>query len=448
MDKIKKCIIAIIVVILLIIIVLCFYKYRNENNDDKRIEEPEDYQSYFITENRIEYIAYPNKYYLAKNIIETYIQNIKEYFNYSGAELNQQLISEEDLKEMVESTKKDMLLNIKSALNDYMEQEDISDEQLIEMIAKYKEGNVKILNIDMAKISVSIDVFCIHIYNYTIEQEEVIMLVTDSKNYTYKILESDYVKNNNYDKLQVGDVIYYQCDSISDNQLNKFKYTTISNEQLATDYFGNYKWKVLNDEEEAYNSLQEDYRNARFKSFDDYKNYIEKNRDEIQGSTLEKYLVNTYDDYTEYVCIDQYDNLYIFKATAVMQYTLKLDTYTIPTEKFKTEYDNSDEQTKVGMNIEKIITAINNEDYNYVYSKLDETFRNNNFTEFNKFEEFLQNNFYESNEVSYKEFEKLRGVYTYTMEITNANNSEETNKITIIMKLQEDTDFIISFGIN
>ena len=131
-----------------------------------------------------------------------------------------------------------------------------------------------------------------------------------------------------------------------------------------------------------------------------------------------------------------------------MKFTLILDTYTIDLKQFTDKYNSGDEQVKVGMNTEKIIEALNLKDYEYVYGKLDETFKNNNFNNINNFENYINDNLYEHNDIEYEEFSAQSGVYIYNAKIKDSNdeNSEE-KKITIIMKLLSGTDYVFSFSI-
>mgnify|MGYP000081844256 CR=1 FL=1 len=47
-------------------------------------------------------------------------------------------------------------------------------------------------------------------------------------------------------------------------------------------------------------------------------------------------------------------------------------------DEFIEKYNSANEKTKVGLNIQKVFDAINNEDYEYVYNKLDNTFKQTN----------------------------------------------------------------------
>jgi hypothetical protein len=121
--------------------------------------------------------------------------------------------------------------------------------------------------------------------------------------------------------------------------------------------------------------------------------------------------------------MDQYQKLYIFDETNPMEFTLKLDTYTVPTEKFTTTYKSSNEQDKVMMNIDKWVQMLNNRDYTSAYNVLDETYRNNTF----------------GNEVRFESI--MKEILPLHYEI------EETTSISVFMQLNEDLDFVMSFSI-
>ena len=162
--------------------------------------------------------------------------------------------------------------------------------------------------------------------------------------------------------------------------------------------------------------------------------------------SLSKYMVNNKEDYTEYVCLDQKGNYYIFKEKAIMDYTIMLDNYTIPTEDFINEYNNASEETRVGLNIERILQALNKKDYEFIYNKLDQTFRTNNFDTLEKFNEYMQNSFKGAQYgAEYSDIEKRNNVYVMSMTL----NSELNDNIgkDIIMQLQDDYNFVMSFNV-
>ena len=66
--------------------------------------------------------------------------------------------------------------------------------------------------------------------------------------------------------------------------------------------------------------------------------------------TLRRWYLNN--NYTEYTCMDQFENYYIFRENKVMDYSIILDNYTIPTEEFIEKYNSVNEQKKVVLNIQ------------------------------------------------------------------------------------------------
>ena len=64
-----------------------------------------------------------------------------------------------------------------------------------------------------------------------------------------------------------------------------------------------------------------------------------------------------------YVCKDGKDNFYIFNVNKVLDYTVVLDTYTVDLPEFTEKYNKVNAQEKVALNINKVITALNNKDY-------------------------------------------------------------------------------------
>ena len=149
------------------------------------------------------------------------------------------------------------------------------------------------------------------------------------------------------------------------------------------------------------------------------------------------------------MCIDDYGNYYIFNATSIMQYTLALDTYTIDIPKFTKKYNTANEQEKVALNINKIMTAISAKDYKYVYNKLADSFKNNYFENEEKLKEYLENNILGKNIVSYEEFSRVsNNIYTYEIKIADETESNYNEKsMNIVMELRQGTDFVMSFSI-
>lgn len=131
-----------------------------------------------------------------------------------------------------------------------------------------------------------------------------------------------------------------------------------------------------------------------------------------------------------------------------MQYDVMLDTYTIDRQEFVQEYEKSDDKKKVMMNIDKFIKMLNSHDYSNLYAILDEDFKTNYFRNEDDFVNYVKENFFDINKVEYSNFSEMGNTYIYEITITNVKDeSEEQKKKTIIMKLLEGTDFVMSFNV-
>lgn len=236
-------------------------------------------------------------------------------------------------------------------------------------------------------------------------------------------------------------------DKIILNNLNKFSMTSISKDDLPKEYINLYKRLALGEPEELYKLLDEDYKKLRFETFEIFKNYIEKNRSEIQSIRLEGFYIVTEGENTKYICIDQNKKYYVINQKEILEdYTIILDTYTIDLPEFIKKYDSSEEHIKVALNIEKLISATKDGDYKYVYNKMDNTFKNTKFGTEEKFEKYIKQKYNPNEDIlSYGKYEKISGTHIYEVELTDVS---ENNKIKakIVMQLKDERDFVFSFS--
>lgn len=270
-----------------------------------------------------------------------------------------------------------------------------------------------------------------------------------------------------------SNIDYTKYVEIQKNEYNTIQYTNLSNSEIAERYLKSYIQKARYSPEEAYNSLDEVYRNMRFGSFENFKTYLANKAEELESldstaikdasefATTEEYTqyirnlnkkgLEKFDKYTdgdiEYLtCLDSYNNYYIFKISYVMEYKLMLDSYTIDTPRFLEKYQAADEQEKVVLNIHRIFEAINNQDFKYVYEKLDEEFKNTMFSSYEDFVLKMENNFFKKNNIEFDEYHETEDLYEYTLIVTDANKIENRElNIKMIMTLENNTDYTIKF---
>lgn len=232
------------------------------------------------------------------------------------------------------------------------------------------------------------------------------------------------------------------------NENNVFSIINIDDKTMANTYFVNYKYEMLYNIENAYNLLDEEYKEKRFLNFSDYKQYVENNVEKIKKANLTKYSVKKYNDYTLYTCIDQYNNYYIFIETSVMEYTVMLDDYTIDTEEYISNYNSASFKEKNELNIKRFIKMINNKDYKSAYNCLNNGFKENYFKTINEFENYINNTFYKYNSITFDIFSTEGDIGIYKININGVQNDRDvTLTKTIIMKLGTGTDFEMSFDV-
>lgn len=231
---------------------------------------------------------------------------------------------------------------------------------------------------------------------------------------------------------------------------NAVAYQFISDAQMCSNYFNQYKNMLINSYEEAYKLLDEEYKKEKFSNIDAFKEYIEKNKEYIINSSLKTYTRTNYDNYNLYTIKDQYGNTYIFKETAVMEYTVQLDDYTLENEIFNNTYKKASNRDKGLLNVDKFFKMINMQDYKSAYAVLDTNFKQNYFKTQKDFENYMKNKVFRYNKVNYKEYSnKVTDIYTYKVVLTDMTEEKQGEvKFNIVMKLSEGTEFVMSFQMN
>jgi len=237
-------------------------------------------------------------------------------------------------------------------------------------------------------------------------------------------------------------------ETITANNGNLFNMTKLTPHSHPTEYINIYKSLALGEPERLYNLLDEEYRNERFENYDEFKNYIEKNKLKIQRARLEKYKVDVTENESRYICIDQNKNYYVINQKEMFQdYTLMLDTYTIDLPEFIQKYNSSNNNVKVALNIEKLIEATKMGDFKYIYNKLDETFKSNNYKTLADFEKFMEGKFDAlEDSIKYEKYEEISGVHVYNIAVTDKSENKTINA-KVVMDLKENRDFVFSFSV-
>ncbi len=278
---------------------------------------------------------------------------------------------------------------------------------------------------------------------YNILQNIYLIVNLDLNNSTFSIEPIAEV-----DSIQNVDLGTEELQPIEQNADNTVDYITANEQYVSNDYLDTFKKMMLSNPEAAFNRLDAEYREKRFTDLAGFTEYITENRDTILTITLQQYQTNNFDDYTQYVGIDQYGNYYVFNERDVMDYSVLLDTYTVDLPQFTETYSSSSDADKGLLNINKVTEAMKMGDYNFIYSKLDETFKQNNFATIEAFETYMDELLYDQNNIEVTNYQNSGDLHIYTVTIKDKNDaSSQAITKNFIVKLTDGTNFVMSFNV-
>lgn len=450
-----------IIIIIIIIILLNILKKDDHDGYMGAIEE----SNPTIELNRIvSDVSIKNYYYDIKGIVEKYYSYLTDLNKTEDSIITYPVDNIEDgnivnnvqeteesnisFSETIEEEKQITKNAIYDLLSkEYIEKNGITVDNIQEKLGNYKDVTVIIDNMYYVDASETVKVY--FVYGKVIEQETNqktefgMMISTDSMNMTYEIYPSGY----EYD-VQKGKELVIDINEIENKTYNKYRYEVVDNETYCKDLVKDYKNKLMYDLESAYNTLDEEYRNAKFENYAEFEKYVQNNYNELVTINIKKYSKNTTEDYIQYVFEDRQGREYIFKEKATMKYSIILDTYTLSIPEFVQKYEKANTQEKVILNLNKFMMAINDKDYKYAYSTLADSFKQNNFPTLESFETYAKQNFFDNNEFEYGKYEaEGETYYTYSVSIKDKTGQDTNSRSkTFIIQLKEGTDFVLSFN--
>ena len=260
----------------------------------------------------------------------------------------------------------------------------------------------------------------------------------------FELQELNSEEYNNIDEIDLTT----DLKEITQTENNKFEYTRISNEKACRIYLQMYTELLLSDPETAYGMLEEQYKQERFSSYENFLEYIEENRTCFENTVLSEYSVNYSEEYTEFMIVDTYNNNYLVRAKSVMDYTIQLDSYTIKDEEYQEEYSKLSDLEKASINIDIFIRMLNTKDYSHAYEVLSDGFKSNYFPTEEEFKNYIKENFFNYNIATINRNTNEGEIYIYDVNLrSGAGSAAETLNKTFNVSLEEGTDFKISFNV-
>lgn len=435
----------IITLIVLFIILLDINKKKVNNNNiaDTRIDYYNQYQQQRYNEGATANDAVAslesndNKYFTVKGIIDSFNVNVS-YLNSSVSDLGL-IVSKEEEATALEEYKQEGLKNITNMLaSNYKTKYSINNESLYELLKNYSGKYYQITDMYVVEDSRYINTY--YIYGKYSNEEFNYIVILDKNNYTFEIYLNDYFSEGNYSKDDISTMKTLNIEKIEENENNTFQYKDINKDEIVEMYYEEYLKQMKSNIQYAYNLLDSEYKSIRFPTEESFKNYI---NNVIKLSDTRKvvtYKIKNCDKYMEYVCQDNYGNIFIFKVTGVMKYTVILDTYTVPIKSYDQEYSNADDAKKAQLCLNRFFEAINNKDYEKAYSFLNVSYKESNFKTVKEFEEYIKTNWFEYNSFVYSNVKQDEQYYLLDGNIANTISYESINS-----KLIQKT-FIVKTG--
>lgn len=455
MDR-KKILALVIILLVVILVILIAVLVRvssmvsNELQENIIItEENQEEESHVFFKQVNDYTTF----YSVKNILNNYTEYVKQVNGDLYIDPERVSMEEEELKA---TTKESGIITITALLDEeYLSNMNINEETIIEKQQVYLEKgdysedviySVTISNMLIGELKENLDLVLV---NAMINDEELNLLVKlDQTNKTYSIFYEDYIEAYGYNEETTPEQIQISDNNIEVNEYNTYTEAVINDEYLVTQYFSEYRSNMLYNTQQAYELLDPTYREKKFGSYENFVNYISNNNQEILTASISGYEINEFEGIKEYVCIDQYGKYYIFSETNIASFDVILDIYTVDLPDFLEQYNSSNDPDKAGMNLQKIVDALNDGDYGYIYEKLDSTFRQNNFATQADFETYITTNLYTNCSVEFSDYESSADLHIFKATFTDNDDPEKVAiEKTFILQLGEGTDFVFSFNV-
>ena len=443
-EKVEKVIIIMIILLVIFILILIGVFLFNSNRETESVVENN------LDNITIEEIKIENNISDVENPVEFYTvtKNIDRYLNQLNMSNSMYYAQNQNGDYEIFLTQNEINQYVYDLLSkEYIEKNSINVNNLNQYIDFFDE-NILFTPINMRMLkNNNVTKYLVYgiIQNYNNEylKDFYCFVTMDYADNTFSIEPLD-DENIKFDEIEITN----EGNSIEENQNNQFSNVVVDDKYITRELFLAYKRISLARPDIFYNFLDEEYRNLRFGNLESFEKYIDNNREELSKISYDKYQVNNYSDYKEYLCTDYYNNIYTFKVENLSNYSVLLDTYTVISENFKETYDSSNEEYKVAMNVDKWVQMLNNRDYKTAFSVLDETFRNNNWGSEEAFEQYMRENFPLHYEVEYTTYSNEGSTYVQQINLTDiTGETEGTISLNIIMQLKDNYEFVMSFSV-
>ena len=450
MNKVKKYMIIVLGILIILILILSLtIKSINKKKILSNIlyddSGPQDVLNTQIEKIKPTMISNENTYFTVNNCVESYLSMLE---NLQGEVLYEYLNEE------------------------YINKNNLSKNDIVEKLVKYNNYD---RYVSEEAYELNGEVNSSYFIKGKIDSKEIFFEVTvDYTNSTFDIMP---ITNEEYNNdINTG----IDSNKIANKNISKKTYNIItkanlSDADIVRSYYKRYAKLIVEDSKKAYEKLNSTYKEKRYKDYKDFQKYAEENKNKFEiaykmedidnltfngfnerymfeknnkNYAIESYQVLRKDNEIVYIGVNGFGDYFIFEVSKPGMYSAILDNHTIDLSEFTEKYNSAKAKDKVAMNAEKIKDALNTKDYGYIYEKLNDTFKKNNYPKQQQFEKYIKDKVYEHSKFEYTKMEEQGDIYIlYIVVKDQTEEKEENKKLTIIMQLNEGTDFTMSFSI-
>lgn len=273
-----------------------------------------------------------------------------------------------------------------------------------------------------------------------------IMIVLEKKNVCFCVYPYEYLVQNGISNVKQNDSLYLNNkNDLERNDYNGFYISNILKDNYACskELFERCKFDIYYDLENLYNITYEEYKKSRFSSYNDFVNFVK--NENLKDDIFSMYKVNEYSTYVQYIVKTESDKQYVFNSINMMEYLILFDNYTVESLEYEEAYKSSFPHVQAQYCIDRIVKAINDKNYGFVYEKLNPVQKNNYYSNIQDFIGEIKKTFYEKNSISFGKYGKVgSNVYQYNVILKNdVENSADSKSVLMTVQLEKD-DFKIA----
>ena len=280
MKNIKWIMIVLGVILIILIVTVAFMLSStndNQNNEIGDVGLVEDFEN-----NQIEEVTNSTNFYTVSNIVNQYLDIINKnssiYYGYDENNNYVRIVSDEQIA-----------TNVYGMLSEnYITSNNITESNVFNYVDSITE-NITFLPTKMNVLErENIQIYSVYGIEYTLNNtylKDAYFIVTlDRNNSTFSIepLDSEYSSIDDIELQNNNDI------SIEPTSYNTYVETSVNYEDVSKNYIYSYKTLALVKPDMAYNLLDEEYRNQKFGSLENYESYVNNNRQTIQQINLQQ----------------------------------------------------------------------------------------------------------------------------------------------------------------